>query len=169
MTQDQSDFATEDNRPSKSQRKREMLALQAIGEQLVNLPDKELTAIPMDADLAEAINTCRRIKSHEGRRRQMQYIGKLMRRIETDAIEQALAEIQAGRKREAKKFQALEQLRDQLIADTDTVLPQLFDDYPDIDRQHVRQLIRQAEKEKQGNKPPAASRKLFKYLREIAQ
>ena len=161
--------ANETERPSKSARKREMHALQTIGETLVELPERELLTIPLSGELEEAIQTARRINSREGRRRQLQYIGKLMRRLDCTPIETALTELQAGRKQAARQFHALEALRDELIQQGPNALDRVLALHPEADRQHLRQLIMQAQREQNANKPPAASRKLFRYLRSLAE
>ncbi len=156
--------------PSKTAIKNEMKALQALGEKLVKLKAGQLDTIPLDdEDLAEAIHTARRLKSREGLRRQMQYIGKLMRKIDVEPIQQAYQKLLDGRKEEAEAFHQLEQMRDQLIANGPNQLDDVIDRFPQADRQHIRQLIRQAQKEQQQNKPPASSRKLFRYLRELSE
>ncbi len=156
---------------SKTEMKREMEALQQLGEAIVKLSKKHFETIPLDDDqLAEAIHTARRIKSREGLRRQMQYIGKLMRKLDDiTPIEQAYQQLQDGRKEEARAFHELEQLRDRLIENGPNKLDEAFERFPEADRQHLRQLIMQANKEKKADKPPAAARKLFKYLRELAE
>ncbi len=164
-------LADDDNsgRPSKSALKREMHALQDLGSALVNLSDGELATIPLEGPLAEAIHTARRIKSHEGLRRQMQYIGKLMRKEDTAAIAASYADLQQGRQQRNQQFHQLEQLRDNVIERGLDAMDFVLEQYPDADRQHLRQLIAASVKEKDENKPPAASRKLFRYLRELAQ
>lgn len=155
---------------SKSEMKRDMTALQDLGESLVKLTEGELATIPLQDDkLEEAILTARRIKHHEGLRRQMQYIGKLMRRIDTSDIAAAYQRLQDGRKEDARKFHQLEQWRDQLIEKGTDAISEVIEEFPDADRQHLRQLIVQAAKEKQLNKPPASARKLFRYLRELSE
>lgn len=158
-----------DARPSKSERKREMQALQELGEAIVGLSEGELASIPLEGLLAEAIAVARRITSHEGLRRQLQYIGKLMRESDTEAIEAAYQELMNGRQQLNQRFHLLEQLRDRLIAAGPNAMSEVLEDYPDADRQHLRQLISSAIKEREQNKPPAAARKLFKYLRELAE
>lgn len=167
--------STSDNRPdqtddsefvSKSALKREMLELQKMGEQLVNLPDRQLENIPLPAYLYEAIMLARRLKNREGRRRQLQYIGKLMRAADIEPIRQQLEKIQQQDRNFRRHFQQLEQWRDRLIEGGDTALNALLREYPNADRQHLRQLIRQAQKETSQNKPPAAARKIFQYLRD---
>ncbi len=82
-----------DEKPSKTQRKREMHGLQALGESLVALEDDEIDRLPIDERLADAVRAARSIRSHEGRRRQLQFIGRLMRDVDADALRAALAEI----------------------------------------------------------------------------
>lgn len=155
---------------SKSEMKRDMLALQALGEALVKLSDGELATIPIeDEALAEAIRTARRIKHREGLRRQLQYIGKLMRKIDTGDMARAYQQLLDGRKEQMKHFHRLEQWRDQLIEKGADAIAEVVEQFPDADRQHLRQLIVQAAKEKQNHQPPASARKLFRYLRELAE
>lgn len=158
----------EESYVSRTEIKREMLALQKLGEAIVKLSPGQLATIPLDDDtLAEAIHTARRIKHREGLRRQMQYVGKLMRKIDTDPIEQAFQKLQDGRKQEAQQFHQLEQWRDKLIETGPTATEEIIAKYPQADRQHLRQLIMQAKKELDSSKPPAAARKLFRYLKEL--
>lgn len=158
-----------DARPSKSELKREMQALQELGEAIVGLSEGELATIPLEGLLAEAITLARRLDNREGLRRQMQYIGKLMRDIDATPIETAYQELLNGRQQLNQRFHLLEQLRDRLIAAGPNAISEVLEDYPDADRQHLRQLISSAIKEREQNKPPAAARKLFKYLRELAE
>lgn len=169
MQNDSSDAEFLDGeKPSKSARKREMQALQDIGAAIVKLSDGELATIPLDGELQDAILTARRIKSHEGLRRQMQFIGKLMRRIDTAAIEAALHDLEHGRQLHNQQFHRLEKLRDELLEAGVGAMDKVLEPYPHADRQHLRQLIGAATKEKEQQKPPAAARKLFRYLRELA-
>jgi|TARA_R110000822_G_scaffold187752_19_gene326856 ribosome-associated protein len=151
---------------SKSALKREMTALQKIGEELVDLPSAKLAKIPMPEILEDAIMLARRLKNREGKRRQLQYIGKIMRTIDHEAIKERLNSFDQQSKSFRQQFHRLEQWRDQLIADGDQALDELLNESPKLDRQHLRQLIRQAHKETSQNKSPAASRKIFKYLQE---
>lgn len=155
---------------SKSELKRDMLALQELGQAIVKLSQGQFDTIPIeDETLAEAIHTARRIKHREGLRRQMQYIGKLMRKTDVSAIETAYQKLQEGRKDQARKFHQLEQLRDQLIEEGPKSIEAVLEKHPEADRQHLRQLIMQSNKEKKLNKPPASARKLFRYLKELAE
>ena len=169
---DEDSFNTEDEPEvlSKTAIKKQMLALQALGESLVKLTDGELATIPIaDEKLAEAIHTARRIKHREGLRRQMQYIGKLMRKTNIDDIQQAYQQLLDGRKEQTRRFHELEQWRDELIEKGVNAAEEVIDKFPHADRQHLRQLISRANKEKQLNKPPASARKLFRYLKELEE
>lgn len=153
---------------SKTALKKEMLALQNLGAAIVKLSKGELETIPIaDETLAEAIHVARKIKHREGLRRQMQYIGKLMRKIDLKEIEEAYQQLQEGRKKQTREFHQLEQWRDELIEKGHSAVEDIMSKYPEADRQHLRQLISQANKERELNKPPSCARKLFKYLREL--
>lgn len=170
MDTDDTDFDTTEPK-SKSQRKREAEAAQQLGATLVAMPAARFKAVMARLDLPEplreALAACRAITAHGGRRRQLQYIGKLMRGIDTAPIEQALA-VLAGKDRASIAAQhRLEQWRERLIAEGDAALAELLDDYPDADRQHLRQLVTKARKERDADQPPAAARVLFRELREL--
>lgn len=155
---------------SKSELKRDMLELQALGEAIVKLTNGQLATIPIeDSVLLEAITTARRIKHKEGLRRQMQYIGKLMRKIDTTEIAKAHQTLLDGRKEETQRFHQLEQWRDQLLEKGPSSVEDVLERFPQADRQHLRQLLVQAAKEKNNNKPPASARKLFRYLKELSE
>lgn len=159
----------EDFGPSKSQIKREMTELQKLGEAIIKLPAGQYESMPLDEELKEAMDTARRIKHREGLRRQMQYVGKLMRKTEIDEIKKAFQQLQDGRKEQARAFHELEQLRDSIIEEGLSSIEAVIEKYPQADRQQLRQLVLQINKEKKNNKPPAAARKLFKYLRELSE
>jgi len=152
--------------PSKSARKREMHGLQKMGETLLKLPASTLASLPLSDRLREALALAGALKPGEGRRRQLQFIGKLMRTEETGLIAAALAQSEASDRRFRQHFHRLEQLRDRLLDAGDLELDQLMRDHPELDAQRLRQLIRMSRRETEHNKAPAASRRLFKYLRE---
>jgi ribosome-associated protein len=142
-----------------------MLSRQKLGEKLTQLNKQQLSTIPLDTTLVEAITDYQRFKHNEARRRQMQFIGKLMRNADVDAIEHAYQLTQAGSEASKKVQHKLEYWRDRLIDEGDVAANEAVIEFPQLDRQVVRQLIRETLKEKKENKPPAASRKLFQYLR----
>lgn len=155
--------------PSKSQLKRESHALQEMGEELVGLPATKLAKIPMPDELAEAVALARKIKARGGLKRQLQYIGKIMRSIDAEPIVKALDEIKNAAGKNAAKFHRLEQWRDRLINEGDVALEQLLEEFPQADRQHLRQLTRNAQAEAAKNKPPKSAREIFRYLRELGE
>lgn len=157
-----------DEPPSKSARKRQMHSLQAMGESLVNLHDKQLAQIPIDDDrLLSAIRECRQMNSNNARKRHLQFIGKLMRNIDPAPIEQALLALHNSRQQSAAAFHQLEELRAQILAAGTSGVEIAMARFPTADRQHLRQLVLQHLREIQQDKPPAASRKLFGYLKEL--
>jgi ribosome-associated protein len=162
---------TEDEEPIKSrtQIKNEMTALQKFGEDLVNLSDKLFEKIPLQGTLAEAVTQARKMKHREGRRRQLQFIGKLLRDTDLDELHAAYDKIKTSGQHQTRLLQIAEQWRDKLISDTNTNLSQFIQKYPDADAQHTRQLIRNAQKEASQQKPPTNSRKLFRYIRELIE
>ena len=168
---EQQDFSgEEDSAPSKSALKRQMLALQALGESLLALNDKQLERIPIDDErLLRALRETRQIRSNSARRRHLQFIGKLMRDIDAEPIERALQAMHQARQKETHAFHELEQLRDGMLAAGPTGVELAIARWPEADRQQLRQLVLQHQRELQRNKPPAASRKLFRYLRELQE
>lgn len=157
-----------DGRQSKTQRKQEMHALQALGEKIIALDDAQRDRLPLSDDLLAAVEETARIRSHEGRRRHMQYVGKLMRREDVTAIQAAFDEFEQEKLRRDHAFHRLEKWRDRLIDDGDEAVEAFIAEYPDVDRQALRQLIRNAKGERARGKPPTNARKLFRLLRDTA-
>lgn len=166
---DKNEFEQEEENTqlSKTQLKNQMNALQKLGESLVDLSPASLAKIPMDTELLDAVMLARRIlRKKEGYRRQLQLIGKLMRHRDIVPIEQALLVSQVSHQKANQKFHKLEVLRDTLVAQGDSAIEDLLQQHDKLDRQKLRQLVRQANKQQTENKPPKASRELFKYLKE---
>jgi ribosome-associated protein len=153
--------------PSKSQLKREMTALQKLGEKLVNLKPRQLHDIPLPEHLLLAIEAAQKISSHGAKRRQLQYIGKLMRSIDPEPIQTALDKLYSGQQHETHEFHDLEEWRTRLLTGDDAVINDFLEIYPNTDRQQLRQLLRNARKENEVNKPHGALKALFRYLREV--
>ncbi|MEN8170246.1 MAG: ribosome biogenesis factor YjgA [Pseudomonadota bacterium] len=151
---------------SKSQLKRESHALTDLGKELVELHQNKLDKIPLDEKLQDAIALVHRIKERGGRKRQLQYIGKLLRTADIEPILAAMDGLKLEHAQENARLHRLEQWRDRLLEEGDTALGELLSQYPDADRQHLRQLLRNAQKEQSQNKPPKSARELFKYLRD---
>ncbi len=164
-----SEFEQQYDRPSKSQLKRDMTALQKLGAVLVDAPRDRVKRVPMPEDVLEAILACQKITAHEGRRRQLQYVGKKMRTLteEEVAVIQSTVDGWRGTSRaEAAALHAVERQRDKLLAD-DTTLTELCKQHPELDVQQMRTLIRNARKEQAENKPPKAYREIFQILKSL--
>ncbi|NYT80112.1 ribosome-associated protein [Alcaligenaceae bacterium] len=138
------------DRPSKSQVKRDMLALQDLGKQLVDLSPDQLKQLPLSEKLLDAVRLAQRTTSREGRRRQVHYVGKLMRDADADAIRHQLDVWENGSREQTQAMHRLEALRDLLLRDDDA-LTQLLDEYPGADVQRLRTLIREGRKEARSN------------------
>ncbi|GAB3027444.1 ribosome biogenesis factor YjgA [Bowmanella dokdonensis] len=155
---------------SRTQLKNESHDLQKLGEKLVDLGPAALAKIPMDQELKDAVVLARRInRKKEGFRRQLQFIGKLMRNRDVEPIQQALDLLENKHQQATAKFHKLEKLRDELVAKGDPVIDRLVEQYPAIERQKLRQLHRQAQKEQTQNKPPKSAREIFQYLKDNIQ
>ncbi|MBI5790781.1 MAG: DUF615 domain-containing protein [Rhodocyclales bacterium] len=143
-----------------------MTALQELGEELVGLSRERLARIDMPERLRDAVLDAQRISKHEARRRQMQYIGKIMRDIDAAPIREALDEIKGVSAAANARQHHLEALRTRLMED-ETAFGELARDFPAADIQHLRQLRRNALREAQQGRPPRAYRELFRELREL--
>lgn len=153
-------------RPSKSQKKRDSHALQDLGAELVALPADRLDKVPLPEALREAVREARRITSHEGRRRQLQLIGKLMRSADPDPIRSALEVFKGASREETARMHRLERLRDQFM-ENESALTEIMNTYPGADSQQLRTLRRNALRERELAKPPRSYRELFRQLRAL--
>ena len=144
-----------------------MHELQALGSALVDLPDAQLEKIEMPDKLRDAVLEAKRIKSHEAKRRQMQYIGRLMREVDAAPIRAQLAEVEGHSAQANARHRRLEAWRERLVGD-DEALTAFAAEHPGADLQLLRTLIRNARKESAEGKPPRAYRELFRVLKEIA-
>jgi ribosome-associated protein len=165
----------QDARPSKTRLKQDAHALQQLGVEVAALSDERLARVEMSDALRDALHEYRRTKSHEGRRRQMQYVGKLMRGADEQALREAVAEAQIGSAREALALHEAEGWRDALVAGDDA-LTRWAAEHPHSDLQNLRSLVRQARKETPPDAAPGvalrrgrAYRELFKFVRDTLQ
>lgn len=152
---------------SKSKRKKDMLALQKMGESLTKLTPDQLAKMDLPENLLTAIQHSKSLTSNEAKRRQLQYIGKLMREIDPESIKQTLKHIQSIHEMNTVQFQQAEQWRTKLIEHGDDALNYFLNDHPKSDRQKLRQLIRKAQQDRKNNKNTGAESALFKYLRSV--
>jgi ribosome-associated protein len=165
------EFEPEYDRPSKSELKRQSNELQKLGEQLIDAPRDRVKRVQMPENVRDAILVCQTITNHEGRRRQLQYVGKMMRTLDEEevaVIQRTIESWKGASKAETASLHALERRRDKLLAD-DKALTQLLEEHPQLEAQHLRTLIRNARKEQAENKPPKAYREIFQILKDLAK
>lgn len=153
--------------PSKSQLKRDAHNLQQLGVDLLDIPENDWRKLQLPDGLVIALKDAKRMSSRGARKRQQQFIGKLMRDIDPEPIRQYLEQQRLDARRQARIQHQLEDWRDRMIAEGDAAIDAYLTEQPNADRQHLRQLVRQARKEQAGNKPPKSSRALFRYLRDV--
>ncbi|MFT7688779.1 MAG: ribosome-associated protein [Candidatus Azotimanducaceae bacterium] len=162
-------------RPSKSRRKREVHAITELGDKLMTIPDAQLNTLPYPL-IIDAINECKKITKGNARKRQLQFIGKQLRKIDLDAVHQLIDRFDASSDAHATHFHLLEIWRDRLISEDQNVLSEIIEELPSIDLQHLRQLTRNAINEKTKHDKlrakqvtevltPVQYRKLFQYLK----
>jgi ribosome-associated protein len=149
---------------SKTRKKREMHELQALGVALARLSESQIQAMEIPEALRQALLDVKRIKSHEAKRRQMQYIGRLMRDIDPEPIRSRLAEVEGHSAQAGARHRRLEAWRERLLAD-DAALTEFAAAFPSADLQALRTSIRNARKEQKEGKPPRAYRELFRLLK----
>ncbi len=159
---------TDDAATSRTQRKRAALDLQNMGKRLVELGAGDLATVPMPPELQEAIALWQRIHSHEARRRQLQFIGKLMRRIDLEPIEAALDRIDGSSAQARYAFHQLESWRDRLIEE-DAALTEYLDAHPYADRQALRHQIARVRKAADEEQRRVQARALFRLLRSFEE
>jgi len=156
----------EEERPSKSERKRRSDDLQLLGEALIDLPDSELDALPLPEQLRDAVLLARKITAHGGLYRQKQYIGKLMRKLDAEPIRAALDARRERERIEALRFRRNEQWRDRLLKEGASAIERLAAEVPGIDVAAVTDLVERARAEQPTGETAGASRALFRLLRD---
>ena len=152
---------------SKTELKRLAQTATELGKQLVELDKATLNKLDLPANILDNVLTTQSIKSNIARKRQLQYLGKQIRNSDMDNIQQQLARLNQQHRQDTAQFHKLEEWRDQLIQQGDDAVNLFVADYPDADRQHLRQLIRKSRQESEKNAAPASARKLFRYIKEI--
>jgi ribosome-associated protein len=145
-----------------------MQDLQKLGERLTRLSASQLARMPLGDEMRAALQEAHRIKSNNALRRHYRRLGKLLRSEELEAIQQVVDEIDGVHQAGVDRFHALEQWRERLIDGDSDDFGQFLDTYPNADRQHLRHLVQAVQRERVKEQPPAAYRKLFKYLREVS-
>ena len=152
---------------SKTKRKQEMHELQALGAALVALPESQLAGLALEGRLHEAVVAAKRIRSHEAKRRQLQFIGRLMRGVDAAPIRERLAALEGSSAQATAQHRRLETWRERLLAD-DAALTEFAATFPAADLQALRALLRNARKEAKEGKPPRAYREVFRLLKELS-
>ncbi len=152
---------------SKSELKRDMDELKVIGSRLIDMKQSMLDKLPLEDRLRRALDESKRITSFNARKRHLGYIGKLLKEQDLEPITILLNSLDSSSEEFNRRFHQLERWRDRLINEGPKALTEYLVKYPDADHQHIRQLVRNAQKEVKLEKPPASSKKLFKFLREV--
>ena len=158
----------EDQKKSKSQVKRELLALQDLGREMAGLSANALDKLPLSETVHNAVVAARPLKM-AALARHLKHVGKLLRDEDVDAIKLMLAKLRLPHNQEVNAFHEFESWRDRLLAGEDAVMDELRQRFADIDWQHLRQLVRNAKKEDSLGKPPRSSRLLFRYLKGLVE
>ncbi|HRF30981.1 ribosome biogenesis factor YjgA [Dongia sp.] len=162
------DFTEDTGRPSKTKQKEVMHELRDLGAELVELSVGQLKRINVPENIFDAVRDCQKITAHGARRRQIQYLGKLMRSVDDEPIRAGLALLRGESSAETARLHRLERLRVRLLED-EAVLTEIAAQWPGVDLQHLRTLRRNALKEKENNKPPKNFRAIFQILQELDQ
>jgi ribosome-associated protein len=162
------DFTDSAARPSKTKKKEAMHELQDLGAELVELSVGQLKRINLPENIYEAVRECQKITAHGAHRRQLQYLGKLMRSADDEPIRAGLALIRGESSAETARLHRLERFRTRLLED-EGFLSEISTTWPGADLQHLRQLRRNALKEKEAGKPPKNFRAIFQMLQELDQ
>jgi ribosome-associated protein len=157
-----------DELPSKTQRKRQMHELQDLGAELVSLNDRQLESIQLPERLRDAVMDARHIKQFEARRRQLQYIGKIMRTIDAEPIRERVAAYRAVSRAQTARLHLIERWRARLLEDPDA-LTAFLNEHPSADATQLRLLIRSALRERESDRPPKSFRALFQLLNETLE
>src|SRR6202142_1377823 len=169
MTNSQTDNSgeTEEQRQSKSERKREAASLQELGVKLAALPDQEIKELELPDTLFVALRALRRLPSHGAQVRQRQYIGKLMREIDPEPVLAKLAERKQRHDVEIRQFQQIERWRDRLLSEDGSAVDEFLHEIPAADRATLVRLIEKANRERAEQRSPVGARELFAYLRQV--
>jgi ribosome-associated protein len=158
----------DERKPSKTQRKKQVTALQDLGVELVELKDEQLAALDLPENLLDAVMVARRVPTFEAKRRQLQYIGKIMRKVDAVPIRAALDALQAGPRREVALHKRADSWRERLLA-SDAALSELVREYPRADTGQLRSLIESTLREREKGLPPRHFRALYQALRALIE
>lgn len=149
---------------SRTQKKRQAEALQKLGEQLIGLSEDQTATLNLPPELLEAVSMARRMTKHEARRRQLQYIGRLMREIDPETVNNALQKLGSQEELDRRKFKRVEQWRDELVAGSDERSQWLISQYPELDNRQLAHLVHNARNAQNTPKARTSNRQLFRFL-----
>ncbi len=164
------EFDEDTRAPSKSALKRQSHELQELGKQLLAMPDSRLASIDMPERLRDALDQWKKTRSFEGKRRQLQFIGKVMREVDSEPLREAVASFQMGHAKDALQLHQVERWRLELINDEADAMTRWMAAYPESDAQQLRNLVRQARKDAAAapeQRNGRAFRELFQVLRKV--
>ena len=159
-------MTTDDQPVSKSQRKRDALALQALADEMVRLSPTELASVPLPVKLRDGVTGAREL-SRGAYRRQVRYLGRLLRELDVAPIRSAVDAHRSTSHEDKARLKRLERWRERLMEEGDAAVAELLDEYAHADPQQLRQLLRNARKEHAAGRPPRSVRQLFRFLREL--
>jgi len=165
---EEDEFDPENLPPSKTRLKKDADALQQLGTDLLDLPETDWVKLALPDSLIDALGEIKRIHSRSALKRQRQFIGRLMRDVDPEPITRHFEQLRQKTRQQVQAHHALEEWRDRMIEEADTAIEAYLQENTGADRQHLRQLVRQARKERDQNKPLKSARALFRYLRDIA-
>ena len=172
-SRNQTELDEEDYGPSRTQQRREALVVLALASQLVEMQPSRLAKLELPDDVRDEITRTRNITAHIAHKRQLAFLAKVMRRYDDDVFASVRAELGENREKQRQENAAMHRLeatRERLISEDETALSTLINAHPQIDRQHLRSLIRQARLEKETpSKPPRAYREIFQLLKDLQQ
>jgi ribosome-associated protein len=152
--------------PSRSQRRREALDVLVLAEKLVAMTPSQLAKVPLSESILDAVKEAQRISSHIAHKRQVHFLAKQMRKIDDlEPIRAAVDQPLETRRKETAELHLIEDWRERLIQEGDEGLTEFLRCYPDADRSHLRQLIRQSQVERKSNRSPSAQRQLFQDIK----
>lgn len=154
---------------SKTSLKKQSTDLQKLGRTLSQLSPRELDSLQLDPELRSAVDHARRISRGSALKRQIKFIGGLLRVMDAHPVRESLAALKMQSNREIRHHHRLENWRERLLEDGDSAIGDLVDEAPTVDRQRLRQLVRKARKEGAQDKDPHATRALYRYLREVLE
>lgn len=170
-SRNQTELDDADYGPSRTQQRREALAILNLASQLIELPPSKLAKLALPDDVRREIDITRRITSHGAKKRQLAFLAKVMRRYDDEdfaAVRAELGENREKQRQETAAMHRLEAMRERLVAEDEAALSELIAEHPQVDRQHLRSLVRQARIEKDTpSKPPRAYREIFQLLKDL--